>query len=58
MTFQRYLTDNVYVFYKVANSKKFVRPHSYDCVRFLWQLSLGAGLGVVLHAKSYKFAPL
>ncbi len=27
--FQRYLTTNLYVFYKVANTYEFVRPHSY-----------------------------
>ncbi len=26
---------NSYIFYKVANSYEFVRPHSYDLVRFV-----------------------
>ncbi len=26
---------NSYVFYEVANSYEFVRPHSYDLVRFV-----------------------
>ncbi len=26
---------NLYVFYEVANSYEFVRPHSYDLVRFV-----------------------
>ncbi len=30
---QRYLTTNLYVFYEVANSYEFLRPHSYDFVR-------------------------
>ncbi len=25
-----YLTTNLYIFYEVANSYEFVRPHSYD----------------------------
>ncbi len=29
---QHYLTTNSYVFYEVANSYEFVRPHSYDLV--------------------------
>jgi len=31
---QCYLMTNLYVFYEVANSYKFIRPHSYDFVRF------------------------
>ncbi len=27
--------SNAFVFYEVANSYEFVRPHSYDLVRFL-----------------------
>ncbi len=32
---QCYLTNNSYAFYEVDNSYKFVRPHSYDFVRFV-----------------------
>ncbi len=29
---QHYLMTNLYVFYKMANSYKFARPHSYDLI--------------------------
>ncbi len=32
---QHYLMTNVYIFYEVANLNEFVRPHSYDFVRFV-----------------------
>ncbi len=32
---QHYLTTNSYVFYEVAKLYEFVRPHSYDFVRFV-----------------------
>ncbi len=53
---QCYLTMNSYLFYKVADSNRFVQPHSYDFVRFLWGVGLGAELGVVLHMNSYEIA--
>ncbi len=41
---------------------EFVRPHSDDFTRFLWVLSLGAGLGVVLCMNLYdlirRFSPI
>ncbi len=43
---QRYLTTNSYVFYEVANSYEFVRPHLYDLSKPQWRVGLGAGLGV------------
>ncbi len=43
---------NSYVFYEVANSYEFVRPHSYDLSKPQWRVGLGAGLGV---GHSYKF---
>ncbi len=32
---QSYLTTDSDVFYKVANSYKFVQPHTYDFIRFV-----------------------
>ncbi len=36
MIIQRYVATNLYAFYEVANSYEFVRPHSYDFVRFVY----------------------
>ncbi len=47
---------NSYVFYRVANLYEFIQPHSYDFVQLLWGVSLGVGLGVVIHTISYEFA--